>query len=137
MILRAERTRKLELHAYSYQDCPRGGRVFDCGSCDARSDAYAMEDVSGIDFFSRHHTQKMKRRRACTKALPNYRGQCSGTYEAQRRVKKRVPRECYRAGVVRHCFSRHCYRAWLSVRLSLALAIASVARVAASQRNSS
>ena len=50
VILRAERTRKLELHAYSYQDCPRGGRVFDCGSCDARSDAYVMEDVSGIDF---------------------------------------------------------------------------------------
>ena len=50
VIRRAERTRKLELHAYSYQDCPRGGRVFDCGSCDARSDAYVMEDVSGLDF---------------------------------------------------------------------------------------
>ena len=50
VILRAERNRKLELHAYSYQECPRGGRVFDCGSCDARSDAYAMEEVSGIDF---------------------------------------------------------------------------------------
>ena len=50
VILRAERTRKLELSAYAYQDCPRGGRVFDCGSCDARSDAYVMEDVSGLDF---------------------------------------------------------------------------------------
>ena len=50
VIRRAERTRKLELHAYAYQDCPRGGRVFDCGSCDARSDAYVMEDVSGLDF---------------------------------------------------------------------------------------
>ena len=50
VILRAETTRKLELHAYSYQECPTGGRVFDCRSCDARSDAYTMEEVSGIDF---------------------------------------------------------------------------------------
>ena len=50
VILRAERTRKLELHAYSYEDCPGGGRVFDCGLCEARSDAYDMKEVSGMDF---------------------------------------------------------------------------------------
>ena len=50
VILQAQRTRKLELHAYSYQECPSVGRVFDCGRCHTRSDAYIMEDVSGIDF---------------------------------------------------------------------------------------
>ena len=42
----------------------------------------------------------MKRRRACANALPNYRGQCSGTYEAQGRVKERVPRELRQVAIM-------------------------------------